>query len=107
MPSFSVGIFAFTGCDAGGTARLEMFPFFVFTAFTPFFPWLDPGGQSGEMVGIGIGLVGGIAVFDKPCTVFSRGLARRSGFTDFEVAEFSLAVWLSLSLLCDGLIETF
>ena len=66
----------------------EILPFFVLTGFTPFL--LVPGGQSGEIVGMGIGLVGGIAVLDKPCTVFSSGLARRRGFTDFEAAGSSV-----------------
>ena len=53
-------------------------------------------------MGIGIGLVGGIAVFDKPGAVFSRGLARRRGLTGFEAADSTMVGWLALSVICDG-----
>lgn len=50
-------------------------------------------------MGIGIGLVWGIVVFDKPRGVFSRGLARRKGFTGLEAAGSGFVDGLVLSVM--------
>ena len=65
-------VVAFSGCDMGTTCFVGSgpvpFPFLTGAAgpLMPFFAAAEPGGQRGLIVGIGIGLVGGIAVFDNP-----------------------------------------